>query len=106
MKRINYDNNKIEIITEKKKLFSKEIREKILTILIDEIASIRKDIFQNQLNSMLIVRKDETEEFITAEELKEPQELQNLYNFLFNKKDEKNYDVFEIDIETLEMKTL
>lgn len=106
MKKINYNDHNIEIISEKKKIFSNQIKRKVTTIPIKEITSVRKEIFQGKWNSMTIVRNHRAEEFIIVEELEEQNEIENLYNFLLDKRKERNYEIKLLDIETMEEKIL
>lgn len=101
-KKINYNDHNIQIVTEKKKLFSKEIKRKVTTISINEIKMIRKELYQGQWNSMTIETKKGQEEFIVSEELEGNQELESVYNFLITKKEEKQFEVRILEIETME----
>ena len=104
MKKINFNDHNIEIVNEKKKLFSSEVKRKVKTIPIKEITAVRKEIFQGNWNSMTITKNYKDEEFIVAEELEEESELESLYNFLLTKKDEIKYEMSLFDIETMEEK--
>lgn len=101
MRKINYNDHNIQIITEKKKIFSKDVKRKQKTISIDEIALVRKELYHGEWNSITIITKDNHEEFIPAEELKEQEELKNLYEFLIAKRKEKQFEVRILEIETM-----
>lgn len=106
IKKINYNEHNIQIVTEKKKLFSKKIKRKVTTISISDIRMIRKELYQGQWNSMTIETRNGQEEFIVSEELEGEQDLENVYNFLITKKEEKQFEVRILEIETMDEKVL
>lgn len=105
MKSINYNNDTIEIITEKKKLFG-GVSTKTITIQMKDIAKVAKEEFGGNLNSVTFFLKDNNEEFITLDEMKEKSELTNMLDFLIKSKDKYSYEVKLFDIDTLEEKDI
>ena len=105
MKSINYNNDTIEITTEKKKLFG-GVSTKTITIQMKDIAKVAKEEFGGNLNSVTFFLKDNNEEFITLDEMKEKSELTNMLDFLIKSKDKYSYEVKLFDIDTLEEKDI
>ncbi len=105
MKSINYNNEIIEIITEKKKLFG-GVSTKTITIQMKDIAKVAKEEFGGNLNSVTFFLKDNNEEFITLDEMKEKSELTSVLDFLIKSKDKYSYEVKLFDIDTLEEKDI
>lgn len=105
MKSINYNNETIEITTEKKKLFG-GVSTKTITIQMNDIAKVAKEEFEGNLNSVTFFLKDNNEEFITLDEMKEKSELTSVLDFLIKSRDKYSYEVKLLDIETLEEKDI
>ena len=105
MKSINYNNEIIEITTEKKKLFG-GVSTKTITIQMKDIAKVTKEEFEGNLNSVTFFLKDNNEEFITLDEMKEKSELTSVLDFLIKSKDKYSYEVKLFDIDTLEEKDI
>ena len=105
MKSINYNNEIIEITTEKKKLFG-GVSTKTITIQMKDIAKVAKEEFGGNLNSVTFFLKDNNEEFITLDEMKEKRELTSVLDFLIKSKDKYSYEVKLFDIDTLEEKDI
>ena len=105
MKSINYNNDTIEITTEKKKLFG-GVSTKTITIQMKDIAKVAKEEFGGNLNSVTFFLKDNNEEFITLDEMKEKSELTGVLDFLIKSKDKYSYEVKLFDIDTLEEKDI
>ena len=105
MKSINYNNDTIEITTEKKKLFG-GVSTKKITIQMKDIAKVAKEEFGGNLNSVTFFLKDNNEEFITLDEMKEKSELTSVLDFLIKSKDKYSYEVKLFDIDTLEEKDI
>lgn len=105
MKSINYNNEIIEITTEKKKLFG-GVSTKTITIQLNDIAKVAKEEFEGNLNSVTFFLKDNNEEFITLDEMKEKSELTSVLDFLIKSKDKYSYEVKLFDIDTLEEKDI
>ena len=105
MKSINYNNEIIEITTEKKKLFG-GVSTKTITIQMKDIAKVAKEEFEGNLNSVTFFLKDNNEEFITLDEMKEKSELTSVLDFLIKSRDKYSYEVKLLDIETLEEKDI
>ncbi len=105
MKSISYNNDSIEITTEKKKLFG-GVSTKTITIQMKDIAKVAKEEFGGNLNSVTFFLKDNNEEFITLDEMKEKGELTNMLDFLIKSKDKYSYEVKLFDIDTLEEKDI
>ena len=105
MKSISYNNETIEITIEKKKLFG-GISTKTITIQMKDIAKVAKEEFEGNLNSVTFFLKDNNEEFITIDEMKEKGELTNMLDFLIKSKDKYSYEVKLFDIDTLEEKDI
>ena len=85
MNKLNFNDEKIELIREKKKLFSKELQTKVITIMISDIASASRETYGGELNSVCIIKNDGSEEFVVANELEEPNKLSELLDFLQSK---------------------
>ena len=85
MNKLVFDDEKIEFIIEKKKLFSKNLKTIVNTIKITDIKSTSCEMYNKKLNSSTIMIKDGTQEFIVSEELEEPQKLTELLEFLDSK---------------------
>ncbi len=85
MNKLVFDDEKIEFIIEKKKLFSKNLKTIVNTIKITDIKSASCEMYNKKLNSSTIIIKDGTQEFIVSEELEEPQKLTELLEFLDSK---------------------
>lgn len=85
MNKLVFDDEKIEFIIEKKKLFSKNLKTIVNTIKITDIKSASCEMYNKKLNSSTIMIKDGTQEFIVSEELEEPQKLTELLEFLDSK---------------------
>ena len=105
MKSINYNNEIIEITIEKKKLFG-GVSTKTITIQMNDIAKVAKEEFEGNLNSVTFFLKDNNEEFITLDEMKEKSELTSVLDFLIKSRDKYSYEVKLLDIETLEEKDI
>lgn len=105
MKSINYNNEIIEITTEKKKLFG-GVSTKTITIQIKDIAKVGKEEFEGVLNSVTFFLKDNNEEFIILDEMKEKSELISVLDFLIKSRDKYSYEVKLFDIDTLEEKDI
>lgn len=105
MKSISYNNETIEITTEKKKLFG-GVSTKTITIQMKDIAKVAKEEFGGNLNSVTFFLKDNNEEFITLDEMKEKSELTSVLDFLIKSKDKYSYEVKLFDIDTLEEKDI
>lgn len=105
MKSISYNNETIEITTEKKKLFG-GVSTKTITIQMNDIAKVAKEEFGGNLNSVTFFLKDNNEEFITLDEMKEKSELTSVLDFLIKSKDKYSYEVKLFDIDTLEEKDI
>lgn len=105
MKSINYNNEIIETTTEKKKLFG-GVSTKTITIQMKDIAKVAKEEFGGNLNSVTFFLKDNNEEFITLDEMKEKGELTSVLDFLIKSKDKYSYEVKLFDIDTLEEKDI
>ena len=105
MKSINYNNEIIEITIEKKKLFG-GVSTKTITIKMNDIAKVAKEEFEGNLNSVTFFLKDNNEEFITLDEMKEKSELTSVLDFLIKSRDKYSYEVKLLDIETLEEKDI
>ncbi len=103
MKSISWNNDTIEIITEKKILFG-GISLKTNIIKIQEIKKVTKEEFAGNLNSVTIITQDDNEEFIILKEMKEQSELISMLDFLIKSKEKYAYEVKLLDIETLEEK--
>ena len=105
MKSINYNNEIIEITTEKKKLCVR-VSTKTITIQIKDTPKVGNEEFDSNLNSVTFFLKDNNEEFITLDEMKEKSELTSVLDFLIKSKDKYSYEVKLFDIDTLEEKDI
>ena len=85
MKKLSFDEEKIELSTEKKKLFSKENQIFVITIPIEEIESASSEMIGDTLNSSTLIKKDGEEIFIAADELEDASKLSEMLEFLKSK---------------------
>ena len=71
-----------------------------------DIAKVAKEEFGGNLNSVTFFLKDNNEEFITLDEMKEKSELTGVLDFLIKSRDKYSYEVKLFDIDTLEEKDI
>lgn len=103
MKKILIYKDKIEILEEKKKFFSKKLKTIIETYNLCDIESVQKDLYEGITYSIEVICKEYSQFYIDEDEVESILEIENLYNFLLENAEKYLYEVKTFDIETCEI---
>lgn len=101
MIRLEYNSQKIQITNQKKKLFG-GIKEVVTEVCYEDIDKVTKEMFNDTLHSMTIISKNGDEEFIIAEKLENGSVLNDLFDYLLERRNEYSYRLSLLDIDSLE----
>ena len=100
MKRINYNQEQIEIIIEKKKLFG-GVKEEVISIQLNEIAKVTKELIGGSVVGLTIFFINGNEEHIDMSDV-ENAITDELFNFLQENKSNYIYKIAIFNVDTLE----